>query len=106
MTEEITPEIFNRLAELSSLEVSPEEAEYLRQELNRQLASVRDLQAVPLDEETPMSLHGVSYSPEISPPLRADVPRSYPDPDKILAQVPELDGRYIVVPEIPHTDLD
>ena len=106
MTEEITPEIFNRLAELAALELSEEEAAYLRQELNRQLTSVRDLQAVPLDESTPMNLHGIPYSADISAPLRADVPRSYPDPDKILSQIPELDERYIVVPEIPHTDLD
>jgi len=106
MPEEITPEIFNRLTELASLEVTEEEAEYLRQELNHQLASVRDLQSVPLEEETPITLHGVPYPPEISSPLRADLPRAYSDPDKILAQAPESEERYIIVPEIPHTDLD
>ncbi len=106
MSDEISSELFRHLVELAALELSPEEAEYLRRELNNQLTAIHELEAIPLDPETPPASHGVPYPPEIVPPIRPDEWQSYPDPDGILAQAPEREERYIVVPDIPHTDLE
>ncbi len=39
----ITPEMFAKLVTLAALELTPEESEYLRTELNHQLAAVKEL---------------------------------------------------------------
>ncbi len=105
MTEAITREIFNHLVQLAALELSPEDAEYIRGELNKQLKAIHELEAIPLQDETPSASHGVAYTPAISPAIRSDEWRPHPDPGEILAQAPETDEGYIVVPEIPHTEL-
>ncbi len=105
MTDSITPELFNHLVELAALELTPEEAEYLRNQLNNQLKAIHELEAIPLDQSTPITSHGVPYTPEITPPVRQDDWQPYPHPEDILAQAPETDEHYIVVPEIPHTEL-
>lgn len=101
----ITPSTFDHLVELAALELTPDEAVYLLRELNHQLAAIRELEAIQVDSTTPITSHGVDYSPEISPPPRADEARPCAEADEILTQAPETDGRYIVVPDIPHTDL-
>jgi len=105
MTDQITPELFKHLVQLAALELSPEEAEYLRRELNNQLKAIRDLEAIPLEKETRVTSHGVPYTPAITPPIRLDEWKAYPAPQEILAQAPETEDGYIIVPDIPHTDL-
>jgi len=105
MTDEITPEIFNHIVQLAALELDPEEAEYLRRQLNNQLKAIHELEAIPLDAGTPPASHGVPYTSATSPAIRPDEWLPHPDPAAILAQAPETDEGYIVVPEIPHTDL-
>jgi aspartyl-tRNA(Asn)/glutamyl-tRNA(Gln) amidotransferase subunit C len=101
----ITPPIFDHLVELAALELEPDEAAYLRRELNHQLEAIRELEAIQVDPATPITSHGVDYTPEISPLPRPDESRPCSEADEILAQAPETDGRYIAVPDIPHTDL-
>lgn len=103
--EAITKEIFNHLVELAALELSEEEGEYLRGQLNNQLKSVHELEAIPLDARTEITPHGVPYTDEISPALRPDEWIPFPRPEDILEQAPEIEERYIVVPEIPHEEL-
>jgi aspartyl/glutamyl-tRNA(Asn/Gln) amidotransferase C subunit len=103
--EQITPEVFEHLVSLAALELSNQEGEYLRRELNNQLKAIHELNAIPLDPDLPLAAHGVPYSVEISAPPRQDLLEPFPDPDLILAQAPEVDERLIVVPDIPHTDL-
>ena len=105
MPEEITPELFNHLVQLAALELSPDEAEYLRRELNNQLKAIHELEAIPLKDDTPTTYHGVPYTAETMPPRRRDEWLPCPDPDEILDQAPETDEGYIIVPEIPHTEL-
>jgi aspartyl/glutamyl-tRNA(Asn/Gln) amidotransferase C subunit len=113
MTEQITPEIFEHLVALAALELSPAEAEYLRRQLNNQLKAIHELEAIPLAADTPVTSHGVPYTPETTPPIREDELAFAPAAEHsaqtiseaILAQAPESDERYIVVPEIPHTEL-
>jgi len=105
MSEQITPEIFDHLVDLAALELSAEQAEYLRKQLNNQLRSIHELEAIPLDANVPISLHGVPYEAAESAAPRADDWHPYPDSKDILAQAPQLEDDYIVVPDIPHTTL-
>ncbi len=105
MSDPITPELFAHLVQLAALELSPEESEYLRRELNNQLKAIRDLEAIPLEKETPVTSHGVPYTPAITPPIRQDEWKPCPAPQEIVAQAPETEDGYIIVPDIQHTDL-
>lgn len=105
MEDEITPELFSHLVELAALELSPEEGEYLRAQLNGQLKAIHELERIPVPDDVPPAAHGVTFSPDIRSPLRADRTRPCADADKILGQAPEVDERYFVVPDIPHTEL-
>ncbi len=105
MSEAITSHIFNHLVELASLELSEEEAEYLRRELNGQMKAIRELEAIQIADDVPITSHGVTYTPEISAPLREDRSEPWPGADDILAGAPQVEGRYVVVPDIPHEDL-
>ena len=102
----ITQELFNHLVGLASMELSQEEAEYLRQELNNQLRAIDELEAIPLGDDSELTTHGVAYSKQITPDARDDQWEACPDPADILAQAPEVRDWYVVVPDIPHTDLD
>jgi aspartyl-tRNA(Asn)/glutamyl-tRNA(Gln) amidotransferase subunit C len=105
MEEEISAELFAHLVDLAALELPPEEAEYLRGQLNRQLGVIHELAAIDLEAELPITSHGVPYTAPISPAPREDLAEPYPWPDKILAQAPESQDGYYLVPDIPHTDL-
>ncbi len=105
MSEQISVEIFDHLVDLAALELNAKQADYLRRQLNNQLASVRELEAVPLDEDIPISLHGVPYEVENSSAPREDEWIPCLDSKAILAQAPQVEDQYIVVPDIPHTTL-
>jgi len=106
MREAIGKELFDHLVQLAALDMSPEEAAYLRRELNNQLKIINELAAIPLDENLSITSHGVPYPPQIRPPLRNDTWIPYKDSNLIIDQAPESDDGYIVVPDIPHSDLD
>ena len=103
--EAISPEIFDHLVQLAALELKPEEASYLRRELNNQLKAVHELESIPLEGSTALTSHGVPYTAQTTPPPRSDEWVPYPRPQDILAQAPETDENFIVVPEIPHETL-
>jgi aspartyl-tRNA(Asn)/glutamyl-tRNA(Gln) amidotransferase subunit C len=105
MTDAINPELFAHLVQLAALELSPEEAEYLRRELNNQLKAIHDLEAIPLEKDTPVTSHGVAYTPEIIPPGRDDTWMPDLAGKDILPLAPQSEAGYIIVPDIPHTDL-
>lgn len=105
MSDQITPEIFEHLVDLAALELDEKQAEYLRRQLNNQLKSIHELEAIPIDSATPANLHGVPFNSEQSSAPRADEWKLSPDVKDILSQAPELEDGYIVVPDIPHTTL-
>ena len=106
MPDEISPELFDHLAELAAFELSPAESEYLRRQLKSQLKAIHELERIPVPADVPLAAHGVSYAPAIRPALRADEPACDPAlAARIVAQAPEVDEGYFVVPEIPHTEL-
>jgi aspartyl-tRNA(Asn)/glutamyl-tRNA(Gln) amidotransferase subunit C len=102
----ITPSIFAHLTQLAAFELDREEADYLRGELNQQMRAIRELEAIELEADLPITSHGVPYTPGISPELRPDRSEPCPLADDILEQAPEVEDRYIVVPDIPHEDLE
>jgi len=106
MTEQITPVDFQRLADLASLELPEEEAEYLRKELNNQMVSIEVLESIPIDADTDTAAHGLPYTENNSPVPRVDESRQDPNRQDILDQAPELEDGYIVVPDISHEELD
>lgn len=106
MSDTISPELFLHLVELAALDLTPEEGEYLRGQLNGQLKAIAELERIPISDDVPPAAHGVAFPASIRPPLRAD--ESHVDPAlaaRILKQAPEIDEGYFVVPEIPHTDV-
>ena len=106
MTEEmITPELFERLVELAAIALDPTQSEYLRRELNQQLNVIEELKAIKLDESVPLASHGVVINPENVPALRQDQIRPFLHAQKIIAQAPQSEDGYFVVPEIPHGDM-
>lgn len=98
--------MFAHLVNLAALQLDAEEAEYLRQQLNNQLNAIHELEAIPVEEDVPITSHGVPYTDATSPAPREDVWRPYPNPEEILAQAPQAAEGYIVVPDIPHTNLE
>jgi len=106
MTDKISPEDFERLTDLASLELPADEAEYLRKELNNQMLSIEVLESIPIDAETGTAAHGIPYDELNSAIPREDISRSDPNRDEILKQAPELEDGYIVVPDISHEELD
>ena len=106
MTDSISPETFAHLVDLAALELSPQEADYLLQQMNNQLKALHELAAIPLDETSPVTSHGVPYTTAISQLPREDVWHAFSNPEEILAQAPQAEDSYIIVPDIPHTKLD
>ena len=106
MTDKISPEDFDRLTVLASLELPAEEAEYLRKELNNQMLSIEVLESIPIDAEIRTAAHGIPYDELNSATSREDISRQDPNRDDILKQAPELEDGYIVVPDISHEELD
>jgi aspartyl-tRNA(Asn)/glutamyl-tRNA(Gln) amidotransferase subunit C len=105
MTDAISKTLFEHLVHLAALEFDSNEADYLRLQLNKQLKAIDELLAIPLDSKTLPAAHGRPYSPEISQPARSDEWEPDMHTQEILQQAPELDAGFIIVPEIPHTDL-
>ena len=106
MAEEITKDIFTKLVSLAALELNPDEGEYLRGQLNKQLLAVHELESIPLSAEVPLARHGVPFPVEISPELRKDAWQPFPNSSEIMQQGPQTAENYFVVPEIPHTRLE
>jgi len=106
LSQAITLDIFNHLVDLAAFELSSEEGEYLREELNEQLRAIHELEAIEVSDEIPITSHGVPYSAAIMPPLREDIIEICPEADDIIDQAPEVEERYIVVPDIPSEALE
>lgn len=104
--EPIDIELFNHLVQLAALELSAEEADYIRRQLNKQMKAINELAAIPLSEDTPITSHGVPYTPQITPPARTDVWIPSELAKDIIDQAPEARDGYVVVPDIPHTELE
>ncbi len=106
MSDPITPELFNHLVGLAALELDQDQADYLRGQLNNQLKAIQELQEIPLEEDLTPAAHGIPFTAAISALPRPDDWIPFPDPQAILAQAPQVEDGYILVPDIPHTELE
>ena len=106
MPKEISRQVFDHLVGLAALALAEDEAEYLRRELNKQLKAIAELEDIELPPDVPITSHGVDYREEISAPLRPDQAAPSTLADDILGQAPEVHERFIVVPDIPHEELE
>ncbi len=106
MDDKITQEIFDHMVDLAALELTDEEADYLRDQLNKQLTAVDELASIPLEEDIQPAAHGVQYTHDNSADLRNDLHDPFPYVEDILKNAPETEDRYFVVPGIPLEDLD
>jgi len=90
--------IFEHLVGLAAFHLSEQEKAYLRRELNQQLPylrrelnqqlrSIRELEALDIGEDVPITSHGVPYSGAIAAPLREDEAEVCPAADDILEQI-------------------
>jgi aspartyl-tRNA(Asn)/glutamyl-tRNA(Gln) amidotransferase subunit C len=104
--EQISPQVFEHLVKLAALQLDEKQAEYLRRELNRQLQSIHELEAIPIPDDLNISVHGVTY-PQTTPlDLRDDQWRPFPNSADIIGQAPQSENNQFAVPDIPHTTLE
>ena len=106
MSEYINLETFNHLVKLAELEMDADEEENLRGELNNQLNAIKELEAIPIDDDVPTSLHGVPYSRANSQAFREDEWKPFDNVEGIISQIPEIIDEHVIVPDIPHKILD
>jgi len=106
LKQEISRDTFDHLVELAALELDENEAEYLLKELNSQISAIQELTAINIPDDVQPASHGVSYTEENSPSLRKDHWQACENADEIIGQAPQVNDRYIIVPDIPHTTLE
>ncbi len=106
MNAEISPETFAHLVDLAAFEFEPDQAEYLRRQLNNQLKAIGELEAIRVGAEVPVSLHGVDYPQGSRPAIRPDEVTSFEEKERLTGEVPQFEDGYVVVPDIPHKDLE
>jgi aspartyl-tRNA(Asn)/glutamyl-tRNA(Gln) amidotransferase subunit C len=106
LKQETSRKTFDHLVELAALELSEDESDYLLAELNNQISAIHELEAIEIAKDVPPASHGVSYTPESSPPLRKDNWDACEDAQAIIEQSPVVDDGFIIVPDIPHTTLE
>jgi aspartyl-tRNA(Asn)/glutamyl-tRNA(Gln) amidotransferase subunit C len=95
--EKITPELFDKLVALAALGLEEGEAEYLREELNHQLAAVKELSEIQVDPDIEEKPHGLDC---LGADPREDEWVPFPAPEKILALAPETQDGMIAVPDV------
>jgi aspartyl/glutamyl-tRNA(Asn/Gln) amidotransferase C subunit len=110
MSDEITPELFAYLVQLAALELAPEEADYLRRQLNQQLRAIRELDRAARQVDAGLhpgasTAHGVAYPAGRRLALREDLPAGSTLAADVLMAGPETEDGYFVVPEIPNQAL-
>lgn len=104
--EQITKEVFDHLVKLAALQLDEKQAEYLLRELNHQLQSIRELEAIPLPDDLTVTTYGVTYTQATRPELRKDEWFAFPNSDEIIEQAPQSENNQFAVPDIPHTTLE
>lgn len=92
---ELSPDLISRVAELARLTVSTEEAARFQKQLEDILQYVHCLDQVDTSDIQPMA-HAV----EVTNVFRADEPGQSLPRDQALANAPQTDGLYFLVPPI------
>ena len=102
MDEVISIKTFSQLAAVGGIELTADEAEDLRGEINRQMRVIRQLEAIPLEDHIRPVIRGNPYPEGVRCELREDIPLPFGNSDGIIAQAPSVRDRCIVSPDVPH----
>ncbi len=95
----ITREDVLRVAELAHLELSPEEVETYRGQLDEILTYIAKLEQLDVTSVEPMA-QVLQPAAESHPELREDAPRPCNVADAVLAQAPEAAKPFFRVPKV------
>ena len=91
----LTLEQVRRVSQLARLEISPDEAETMRGQLNAILALIEQMQAVDTRGIEPMA-----HAQDLSQRLRADLVTESNRRSEFLALAPETEGGLFLVPKV------
>lgn len=105
MKEEIDIQLFERLVSLAAMELTAEEAVYLRGQMNQQLNVIQELDQIPADDTLEISTHGVEYTQANSMSPREDALDPLKPKLNLEKFAPDVKENFIIVPEIPHQKL-
>lgn len=84
-----------RIAHLSRLKITTQEAQSLKRELNGILAWVEELNAIPTDHVEPLTSTGAAQLR-----MRADVVTDGGRPAEIVKNAPKTEDHYFLVPKV------
>jgi aspartyl-tRNA(Asn)/glutamyl-tRNA(Gln) amidotransferase subunit C len=84
-----------RVALLARLQLSPEDEEHFREQLDRILEYMEKLNQLDTSRIDPFS-----YLGDMATPLREDIVTNSPNPDTLLANAPAQDNNFFRVPKI------
>eukprot|EP00898_Chlorokybus_atmophyticus_P008517 jgi/Chlat1/8667/Chrsp87S08044 len=102
---QLPPPDVRKLASLSRLHVSEEEAEELGPQIAGVVAWFGQLQAIDVEGVPPATRAGDGYEAETGPNvLREDKPVAFDNREAMLSAVPDMEGPYIRVPQILATE--
>ena len=104
--DQITPQVFEHLVKLAALHLDEKQAEYLRRELNHQLRSIHELEAISIPGNLNISIRGITYPPNTPLDLRDDDWQPFPNSSDIIGQAPQSEDNQFLMPDIPHTTLE
>ncbi len=102
MDEVIDKNNFAALAAAGGISLTADEAENLREEINRQMCVIRQLDVIPLEDHIRPVTHGNPYPEAVRCELREDINYSFENKGGIIAQAPVTRNGYIVSPDVPH----
>jgi len=105
-SQHISREVFDHLVNLAALALTEEETNYLLEQMNRQLGVIEEIEAIPIPTDLPLTTHGVEYGGDGKAALREDAWVACQNADEVLAQAPQVEHGYIVVPDIPTQELE
>ena len=98
----IEKSLFAELVQTAAIDLLPNEAETLCEELNGQMEIIRQLDAIPLDDMLPPVVHGNPYPLHVRCDLRQDEWIPFDNAAGILAQAPISKDGCFVSPDVPH----
>jgi len=104
--DQITPQVFEHLVKLAALQLDEQQAEYLRRELNHQLRSIHELEAISIPGDLSISVHGITYPHNTPLDLREDLWQPFSNSADIVGQAPQSEDDQFSMPDIPHTTLE
>ncbi len=100
MSDKVTVEVVQRVAELAHLELTPEETGSMLHDLNAILDYVAELNQLDTSGVAPLEQVSELGDAALAGSLRRDLPRPSLDRSTIMAEAPESDQAFFKVPKV------